>query len=424
ISELLQKPKRSNDRRVGGDLEGIMFKGIVACSMDRPPNNDLHEHVINIARGDTALTSSSGNHQNNQCKSTELHFEDTPATSTQLPSSQSSSSSSSSSSSPTGSNSRNGSSTRNDSYARRSRSPLNSGLWISIELLVNLGQIVAAIVVLSLSRDEHPQTPLFAWIIGYTIGCTANLPHLYWRYVYRNSQISERESEQENLPDSTYAVVSSSRALEGDDRHCFFAVWFVVGNVWIFGGHSSSSDAPNLYRLCIVFLTFSCIGYAMPFIICAAICCCFPCIFSIFGVREELGHSRGASSETINALPICKFKSKRSRNRGKEISSENLQEGGILAAGTSKERVISAEDAVCCICLSKYLDNDELRELSCGHFFHVECVDKWLKINALCPLCKCEIGDVAASVFGLHFGRRRGDRRAAGRGLDVTRVAV
>lgn len=194
-----------------------MFKGIVACSMDQPPNNDLHEHVINIARGDTALTSSSGNYQNNQCKSTELHFEDTPSTSTQLPSSQSSSSSSSSSS-PTGSNSRNGSSTRNDSYARRSRSPLNSGLWISIELLVNLGQIVAAIVVLSLSRDEHPQTPLFAWIIGYTIGCTANLPHLYWRYVYRNSQISERESEQENLPDSTYAVVTSSRALEGDDR--------------------------------------------------------------------------------------------------------------------------------------------------------------------------------------------------------------
>lgn len=79
---------------------------------------------------------------------------------------------------------------------------------------------------------------------------------------------------------------------------------------------------------------------------------------------------------------------------------------------------------VCCICLSKYLDNDELRELPCGHFFHVECVDKWLKINALCPLCKCEIGDVATSVFGLHFGRRRGDRRTAGRGLDVTRVAV
>lgn len=29
---------------------------------------------------------------------------------------------------------------------------------------------------------------------------------------------------------------------------CFFAVWFVVGNVWIFGSRSSAHDAPNLYR--------------------------------------------------------------------------------------------------------------------------------------------------------------------------------
>lgn len=29
---------------------------------------------------------------------------------------------------------------------------------------------------------------------------------------------------------------------------CFFAIWFVVGNVWIFGGHASAAEAPNLYR--------------------------------------------------------------------------------------------------------------------------------------------------------------------------------
>lgn len=29
---------------------------------------------------------------------------------------------------------------------------------------------------------------------------------------------------------------------------CFFAIWFVVGNVWIFGGHSSAEEARNLYR--------------------------------------------------------------------------------------------------------------------------------------------------------------------------------
>ena len=37
---------------------------------------------------------------------------------------------------------------------------------------------------------------------------------------------------------------------------CFFAVWFVVGNVWIFGGHSSAEEAPNLYRYChVIFIT-------------------------------------------------------------------------------------------------------------------------------------------------------------------------
>ena len=43
---------------------------------------------------------------------------------------------------------------RSDNYGRRHRSPLNSGLWISIEVIVNVSQIVAAIVVLSLSRKE------------------------------------------------------------------------------------------------------------------------------------------------------------------------------------------------------------------------------------------------------------------------------
>lgn len=54
---------------------------------------------------------------------------------------------------------------------------------------------------------------------------------------------------------------------------------------------------------------------------------------------------------------------------------------------------------VCCICLSKYANNDELRELPCAHFFHKECVDKWLKINALCPLCKGEVGDKILSTI-------------------------
>nr|POF07331.1 e3 ubiquitin-protein ligase [Quercus suber] len=153
---------------------------------------------------------------------------------------------------------------------------------------------------------------------------------------------------------------------------CFFAVWFVVGN-------SSADEAPNLYGLCIVFLTFSCIGYAMPFNLCATICCCLPCITSVLGFREDLTQTRGATPESIDAFPTYKFKLKKSRSGNDKESNSGVSEGGVVAAGTEKEHVISGEDAVCCIRLGKYANNDELRELPRSHFFHKECVDKWFE---------------------------------------------
>ncbi|KAF8050090.1 hypothetical protein N665_2045s0004 [Sinapis alba] len=313
---------------------------------------------------------------------------------------------------------------RSTSTSRSRRSPLNSGLWISVELVVTVAQIVAAIVVMVLAKDEHPEAPLFTWVVGYSSGCVATLPILYWRFrtynratgqdsSQRAASSTQRPSEstpytpvsadQEVPPDednSTNQVGDSLRTrLNGLVEHfkmaidCFFAVWFVVGNVWIFGGHSSPSDSPKLYRLCIAFLTFSCIGYAMPFILCATICCCLPCLISVLGFRENFSQTRGATAEAINALPVYKFKTK-SRN-DLEFSEEG--EGGFLLQGSEKKRLISGEDASCCICLARYGDDEEVRELPCLHVFHVDCVDKWLKINATCPLCKNEVGESSST---------------------------
>ncbi|KAJ9692452.1 hypothetical protein PVL29_011489 [Vitis rotundifolia] len=391
--------------------------------MERTENHGDREHIIDITRNDDASSSSS--HDDHHPVMNPPQHEERPSSSTQTPTNQTSSSSNRL-------NSRNSSfMRRSDGYSRRRRSPLNSGLWISVELVVTVSQIIASIVVLSLSRRENPRAPLFAWVVGYASGCFATLPILYWRYRTRN-QSNEQESSQsrqvssQNNPSSeptSYTAISVNQASEtaraatrrsrfvgifhmrfsGMVDHfkmaldCFFAVWFVVGNVWIFGGHSSPSDAPKLYRLCIVFLTFSCIGYAMPFILCATICCCLPCIISILGFREDLSQTRGAAPESIDALPTYKFKLKKNGDVDDQEVNSGAGEGGVLAAGTEKERAISGEDAVCCICLAKYADNDELRELPCCHFFHVECVDKWLKINALCPLCKFEVGGTSGA---------------------------
>ncbi|XP_071727294.1 E3 ubiquitin-protein ligase At1g12760-like [Rutidosis leptorrhynchoides] len=281
-----------------------------------------------------------------------------------------------------------GNNVRNTSFNGQ-RSPLNTGYWVITELVITVGQIIAAVVVLYMSRHEHPQVPLFTWVIGYASGCVASLPLLFWRFHNRNQDPSQPR--RTNILLNARLKVFFEYFKMGLD--CFFAIWFVVGNIWIFGSHSSYSDAPNLYRLCIIFLTFCCIGYAMPFILCATICCCLPCIISVTGFREDPTHNRGATTESINSLPTYKFKVKKKKHTNDKESNFSASEGGVVAAGTEMEHIISGEDAICSICLGKYANNDELRELPCSHLFHKNCVDKWLKINASCPLCKSQVGE-------------------------------
>jgi hypothetical protein len=43
----------------------------------------------------------------------------------------------------------------------------------------------------------------------------------------------------------------------------------------------------------------------------------------------------------------------------------------------------------CSVCLDQATQGDELwRQLPCAHIFHRECIDSWLRINAVCPMCK------------------------------------
>ncbi|KAF8005639.1 hypothetical protein BT93_K0043 [Corymbia citriodora subsp. variegata] len=43
----------------------------------------------------------------------------------------------------------------------------------------------------------------------------------------------------------------------------------------------------------------------------------------------------------------------------------------------------------CSICLGEYKEGEVLRLLpECGHFFHMKCVDPWLRLHATCPVCR------------------------------------
>eukprot|EP01018_Ginkgo_biloba_P038053 Gb_14821 [translate_table: standard] len=46
----------------------------------------------------------------------------------------------------------------------------------------------------------------------------------------------------------------------------------------------------------------------------------------------------------------------------------------------------------CAVCLSKVEQGDQIRELPCCHFFHRDCLDKWLDHQqTTCPLCRSSL---------------------------------
>ncbi|XP_050230262.1 putative RING-H2 finger protein ATL21B [Mercurialis annua] len=55
----------------------------------------------------------------------------------------------------------------------------------------------------------------------------------------------------------------------------------------------------------------------------------------------------------------------------------------------ASRRLPKPNDNTCSICLSEYQPKETLRTIpECNHYFHSECVDAWLKMNATCPVCR------------------------------------
>lgn len=45
----------------------------------------------------------------------------------------------------------------------------------------------------------------------------------------------------------------------------------------------------------------------------------------------------------------------------------------------------------CPVCFDRFEVDISIAQLSCNHTFHVECLKRWMDINAICPCCRMEI---------------------------------
>ncbi|XP_015571389.1 E3 ubiquitin-protein ligase At1g12760 isoform X2 [Ricinus communis] len=284
---------------------------------------------------------------------------------------------------------------------------------VILDILWNFAFVAVAIGVLIMSRKEDPSMPLRLWIVGYGLQCVLHMVCVcveYRRRRRRRRRVGFGIGSDGNLSSGSrgdsgeYVTLAQLEDHDGTSvaKHLesantmFSFIWWIIGFYWVSaGGQALSHNSPQLYWLCIIFLGFDvffvvfCVALAC--IIGIAVCCCLPCIIAIlYAVADQ----EGASKEDIEQL--SKFKFRRVDNDEKLTGNGDEQGplGGVMTeCGTDSpvEHILSEEDAECCICLSAYDDGVELRELPCGHHFHCACVDKWLYINATCPLCKYNI---------------------------------
>ncbi|KAJ2293199.1 hypothetical protein IWW55_005759, partial [Coemansia sp. RSA 2706] len=59
-----------------------------------------------------------------------------------------------------------------------------------------------------------------------------------------------------------------------------------------------------------------------------------------------------------------------------ELCKANDTDNANIESGLTKQKTYFAPE--CTVCLAEFAAGDTVRVLSCGHYFHKDCIDGWL----------------------------------------------
>jgi E3 ubiquitin-protein ligase RNF38/44 len=117
----------------------------------------------------------------------------------------------------------------------------------------------------------------------------------------------------------------------------------------------------------LIFLVQICLPCLLTILLLPIMCFCTPCFIRILARLQDPVASRGATDSTINTIKLV------------TIDAE------LLSSASS--------NSTCPICISEMVIGEQARVLPCSHFFHKDCVDEWLGVNASCPTCRAGINE-------------------------------
>jgi hypothetical protein len=247
---------------------------------------------------------------------------------------------------------------------------------------VNMPQVLATMIVLGMHwNDENVCDEVHTlrwkwWAIFAALRMTCYSLLILFMHMYK--PILDQN------PQLLMKTVNARNAIDA-----FNLVWFIVGNMWLFGDDGDScsrSDQSPIYNLCKAMLIISYIQICLPCILAIMLvpvfCFCMPCLIRLLA-RLNPTRTAGAPESVLASLPEM------------TITAEDLREGhmGGGPGVDTEDPTTPAGPIICPICLNEMAVGDQARLLRCNHVFHKQCVDEWLRINASCPTCRKRIVD-------------------------------
>lgn len=92
--------------------------------------------------------------------------------------------------------------------------------------------------------------------------------------------------------------------------------------------------------------------------------------------------------ETEVSFQINEMDARRTNETNTHVS-QLLNTTNVSIIGTE---FVNNESHVCAICHNEFETNDIIRRInSCGHFFHINCIDTWYATHTSCPICRNNI---------------------------------
>jgi len=109
----------------------------------------------------------------------------------------------------------------------------------------------------------------------------------------------------------------------------------------------------------------------------------------VFEVSKR--NSSGSYRQSRERISVHRKRESETRRLSSRSDERRIPRLSLQSIDSSDVSISEVSEMECAICMCPFEPSENLRLLPCGHFFHVECIKKWLVTRSTCPFCRKDI---------------------------------